>query len=298
MGNMRNDRREDNPLLQVYMKIIPAMIAAIVVIFLLVKLISGIIAPDHLILDVTYNDYEQGAVLKTPIRVAKDAAFEKEVKSMSERKSGFMDVLTLLENTAEKPEELAALDAQEAPKEEETVENGTYRFAYENTKLPDTIYVKSPEWWYPVNTQGDMTMPLEVGAKIDLLKDVGPLADVSGEAVFEITNIETVKISTGIFNISVSVTAAGKSVPSNVKLVMGDEVFEEWDGSTELVYDKETGFADRTIVFRYNRSLREDISDLLAEAVVVVEEFTVHRQFRDCEIVSNIEGLEIVQVED
>ena len=284
MGNMRNDRKEDNPLLQVYMKIIPAMIAAIVVIFLLVKLISGIIAPDHLILDVTYNDYEQGAVLKTPMRVAKDAAFEKEVKSMSERKSGFMDVLTLLENTAEKPEELAALDAQEAPKEEETVENGTYRFAYENTKLPDTIYVKSPEWWYPVSTQGDMTMPLEVGAKIDLLKDVGPLADVSGEAVFEITNIETVKISTGIFNISVSVTAAGKSVPSNVKLVMGNEVFEEWDGSTELVYDKETGFADRTLVFRYNRSLRE--------------EFTVHRQFHDCEIVSNIEGLEIVQVED
>ena len=296
MGKMKDDMKENNPLLQVYMKIIPATVAAVAAIFLLVKLISGMIAPDQLVLTATYKDYAEGAVLQTPIRVAKDAAFEKEVKSLTEKKSGFMDILVFLEGNAEKPEELAELDALENPVEEELPENGTYTFSYENTKLPDTIYVKAPLWWYPVDTEGMMTAPLKVGEKLDLLADFGPLA--CGEGAFEITGIETTKISTGIFNVTVTITAAGDAVPSDVKLIMEDDVFNEWDGSSELVYDEETGFAERTLVFRYNRSLREDISDLVENATVMVQEYTICTSFEDAEITSNIEGLTIVQADN
>ncbi len=288
MGKMKDEMQENNPLLQVYMKILPVTVAAVAVIFILVKVISGLIAPDQLVLTAKYHDFEEGAVLQTPIRVAKDAEFEKEVKSLTEKKSGFMDILVFLEGTA-------AGEPVEEEDEAAEPENGTYTFTFENTKLPETIYIKNPEWWYPVNTEGNMTAPLKVGEKIDLLKDMGPLA--CGEAAFEITGIETVKISTGIFNINVTMTAAGESVPSDVKLIMGDEVFEEWDGSSELTYDNETGFADRTLVFRYNRSLRDDISDLVDDAVVVVQEYTVRRVFTEGEITSNIEGLEIVEVQ-
>ena len=284
MGKMKDEMQENNPLLQVYLKILPLTVGAIAVIFVLVKLISGLIAPDQLILTAKYHDFEKGAVLMEPIKVAKDETFTKEIKQKTEKKSGFTDLLVIIEG-GELEEEKPGIVS----------EDGSYFFVYENTKIPETIYVKSPEWWQPVLFDEEQTIPLEVGAKINLVQDSSPLTCADG--AFEITNIETTKISTGIFNIAVTMTAAGDAVPSNVRLIMGEEVFKEWDGSSELVYNKETGFEERTLVFRYNRSLREDISDLLEEAVVAVEEYTVRRVFKEAEITANIGGVEIVEVE-
>lgn len=284
MGKMKDEMQENNPLLQVYLKILPLTVGAIAVIFVLVKLISGLIAPDQLILTAKYHDFEKGAVLMEPIKVAKDEAFTKEIKQKTEKKSGFTDLLVIIEG-GELEEEKPGIVS----------EDGSYFFVYENTKIPETIYVKSPEWWQPVLFDEEQTIPLEVGAKINLVQDSSPLTCADG--AFEITNIETTKISTGIFNIAVTMTAAGDAVPSNVRLIMGEEVFKEWDGSSELVYNKETGFEERTLVFRYNRSLREDISDLLEGAVVAVEEYTVRRVFKEAEITANIGGVEIVEVE-
>lgn len=284
MGKMKDEMQENNPLLQVYLKILPLTVGAIAVIFVLVKLISGLIAPDQLILTAKYHDFEKGAVLMEPIKVAKDEAFTKEIKQKTEKKSGFTDLLVIIEG-GELEEEKPGIVS----------EDGSYFFVYENTKIPETIYVKSPEWWQPVLFDEEQTIPLEVGAKINLVQDSSPLTCADG--AFEITNIETTKISTGIFNIAVTMTAAGDAVPSNVRLIMGEEVFKEWDGSSELVYNEETGFEERTLVFRYNRSLREDISDLLEGAVVAVEEYTVRRVFKEAEITANIGGVEIVEVE-
>ncbi|MBR5267294.1 MAG: hypothetical protein IKU20_03775 [Lachnospiraceae bacterium] len=283
MGKMREEMQENNPLLQVYMKILPLTVAAIAVIFVLVKLISGLIAPDQLILNATYHDFEKGAVLMGPIRVAKDAAFEKEIKQKADKSSAFTELLVIIEG-GEVEEEKPGIVS----------EDGSYFFVYEKTKLPETIYVKAPEWWHPIATSKEPAAPLEIGAQIDILEELGPTA--CGEVKFEITNIETTKISTGIFNINVTMTSAGDFAPSNVKLIMGEEVFNEWDGSSELVYNEETGFEERTLVFRYNRDLREDISDLLEDAIVKVEEYTVHKVYTDAEFTTNISGVEIVEV--
>ena len=285
---------EENPLARVYLTILPALAAAIVLIFAAVKLISGIFAPDQLVVDITYRDYEEGSVMKTPIRVAKDAAFEEEIKNMADRKSGFMDILVILEKTAEKSEELAELDALEEPVEEEKPEDGTYTFAFENTKLPDTIYMKTPEWWSAINTEGSMEFPLEIGSAVNVPELQG--FESSEAAEFQITNVETTKISTGIFNVTVTLTSEKEVTPSKVRLIMGDEIFEEWDGTTEVSYNADTGFVDRTLVFRYNRSLRDDISDLIAEAVVSVDECTVRKVFTDAVITTNIKGLNIVPI--
>lgn len=295
MSNMKKNMEENNPLLQVYMKILPATAIAVAAIYFFVQLISGMIAPDQLVLTAKYNDYEEGAVMQTPMRVAKDAAFEEEVKQLKEKGRSFTDLLIFFEATAEKSEELAALDAQQGlvqPVEE--VEDGTYTFKFENAKFQDKIYVKAPMWWQAAETDGTWTMPLAAGEPMILPANLAGF--VSGDAAFEITNIETSKITTGIFNITVNMTAAGDVVPSKVKLIMGDEVFSEWDGSSELVYNEGTGFEDRTLVFRYNRSLKEDISDLLDEAIIEVQEYTVRRVFEDAEITSNMTGLEIVQL--
>ena len=58
MGKMKDEMQENNPLLQVYMTILPLTVLAVAVIFLLVKLISGMIAPDQLILNAKYHDYQ------------------------------------------------------------------------------------------------------------------------------------------------------------------------------------------------------------------------------------------------
>lgn len=286
---------EENPLARVYLTILPALAAAIILIFGAVKLISALIAPDQLVVDITYHDYAEGAVMKTPIRVAKDAAFEEEIKNMADRKSGFMDILVILEKTVDKSDELAALDAQEEPVEEEKPEDGTYTFTFENTKLSDTIYMKAPMWWYAIDSSGSIELPLEIGASAAV--PAVPETEGMEAGEFQITNVETTKISTGIFNVTVTLTSEKEAAPSKVRLIMEDEVFEEWDGSSELVYNEETGFTDRTLVFRYNRSLRDDISDLLENAVVSVEEFTVRKVFTDAEIKTNINGLKIVPVE-
>ena len=277
--------KEENPLARVYLTILPLFLAAVAVIFVLVKLISGFVAPDQLVLNAVYHDYEEGAELKNPIRVAKDAAFEKEIKSMTEKKSGFTELLVFLEGTADVPDELQQFEEPEAVEEEE---NGTYQFIYESTKLPETIYVKAPVWWYPVQPEKEAVLPLREGSK----------EEAEGYGSFEITSVETVKISTGVFNVTVTMTAAGDAVPSNVKLQMGDDVFAEWDGSSELSYDRENGFADRTLVFRYNRNMRDDISDLMEDAKILIPEYTVRRAYKDCEITSNVDGLKIVVVEE
>ncbi len=284
MGKMKDGMQENNPLLQVYLKILPLTVAVAAVIFVIVKLISGMIAPDQLILTAKYNDFEKGAVLMGPIRVAKDEAFEKEIKQKTEKSSAFTDLLIIFEGGELEEEEPGIVS-----------EDGSYFFIYENTKVPETIYVKTPEWWMPVSFGEENQIPLQVGAKIDLPEDIGPLAE--GEEKFEITGVETTKISTGIFNVTVTMTAAGDVVPSDVKLIMGEEVFEEWDGSSDLVYNEETGFEDRTLVFRYNRSLREDISDLLEDAIVEVQECTVRKVFKEGEYSVNLDGVKVVEVD-
>lgn len=284
MGKMKDDMQENNPLLQVYMKILPLTVLAVAVIFFLVKLISGMLAPDQLILNAKYHDFEKGAVLMRPIKVAKDEAFEKEIKQKSEKGSAFTDLLIIIEGGELEEEEPGIVS-----------EDGSYFFTYEKTNIPETIYMKAPEWWLPVSVSKERIAPLKVGAKIDLLEEFG--ATACGDETFEITDIETTKISTGIFNITVKMTSAGEIAPSDVKLIMGDEVFEEWDGSTELVYNEENGFEDRTLVFRYNRSLREDISDLMEDAIVELKEYTVRKVYTESEITSNISGVEIVEVE-
>lgn len=284
MGKMKDEMQENNPLLQVYLKILPLTVAVAAVIFVIVKLISGMIAPDQLILNAKYNDFEKGAVLMGPIRVAKDEKFEKEIKHKTEKSSAFTDLLIIFEGGEPEEEEPGIVS-----------EDGSYFFTYENTKVPEMIYVKKPEWWMPVSFRGENQISLQVGAKIDLPEDIESFT--KGEEKIEITGIETTKISTGIFNVTVTMTAAGDAVPSDVKLIMGEEVFEEWDGSSNLVYNEETGFEDRTIVFRYNRGLREDISDLLKDAIVEVQECTVRKVFKEGEYSVNLDGVKVVEVD-
>lgn len=271
MRNMKNEMQENNPLVQVYMKVLPITAATIVVIYFLVKVISGLIAPEQLVVTACYADFEQGAVMKVPMQVATDAVFENELKSAEKQRSGFSN----------------AFDFLNFKEEEEVVseENGSYTFKYEYREAPETIYVKSPEWWYPVDTEGTVMLSVKTGAESEMIGDYG---------TFKVTDVEVVKISTGVFNIDVSITAAGDAVPSDIKLVMGGYVFDEWDGSTELVYDAATGFADRTVVFRYNREALDDISHLMEEAELMVQEYTVHRVYTDAEITTDPAGLEIV----
>lgn len=271
MGKMKDEMQENNPLLQVYMKILPLTVVAAAVIYLLVKVISGLIAPEQLILEANYADFEQGAVMTVPMKAAVDEAFTEELKSAEKQKSGFFNTLDFL-NFGSGEEEVAA-------------EDGSYAFRFEYREAPETVYVKSPEWWCPVQTDGTVVLPLENGAETEKIEDYGTI---------KITNVEIVKISTGVFNVNVEITAAGDAVPSDVKLNMGGYEFDEWDGSTELVYDEETGFADRTLVFRYNREALEDISHLVGEATLDIREYTVHKEYEDVEITSSLEGLKII----
>ena len=61
-----------------------------------------------------------------------------------------------------------------------------------------------------------------------------------------------------------------------------------------MTYDEATGFAERTVVFRFNRGNRDDISDLFDDAKIVVDEYTVRKKYTVGEISSNVDGLEIV----
>lgn len=260
----------DNPLLKVYLKILPALAAAVVVIVVLVKLITGIFAPEQIILEVKYDDYEDGALIQSMVRVAEDEAFTKELDPVVEKKSGFMNTFDFF--TVEEESGLST-------------ENGTYTFTYETEKIPSVLYVKSPEWWYPVDTDGSIVLPAEVGAATEAVTEAGG---------FTITNIETVKISSGIFNVNVTMSATMDAVPSDIRLIMDGYKFEEWDGSTDVTFDEATGFAERTVVFRFNRGSHEDISELLADAQIVVEEYTVRKKYTAGTISSNVDGMTIL----
>lgn len=275
MSNIKDEMRENNPLIKAYLRILPVTVIVAAAIYLLVRLISAFTAPDQLMLNVKYADFEQGAVLKEPMRVAFDEAFENELSYVKEKKSGFMDNFVFWDSGEEE--------------EEEANENGTYTFTYEYREIPDTLYVKAPAWWHTTDTEGNMMMPMMVGAETD---------PVTGQGSFKITNIETAKITTGVFNVTVTVSSTMDAVPSDLKLVMGGYVFEEWDGSSEVVYDEENGFAARTVVFRYNKDAREDISDLFEDATLMVQKYTVRKVYTDSEIQSNMDGLTFITCEE
>lgn len=269
----RKEEMNDNPLFRVYMVAIPLMVAVIAVIYLLVRLAFSVFGPDEMTVVVTYHDYEKGAILKEPMRVASDKAFTEELNGVKKKKSGFMDDFVFWETEDED--------------ETDADENGTYTFQYEYRDLPDTLYVQDPVWWYPVDTKGAMAIPLKTGEKTDSVSEWG---------AFEITEVRDDKITSGVFNVTVTITGTMDAVPSEMKLNMGGYIFEEWDGSTEVAYDDADGFASRTVVFRFNKDAREDISDLLADAKLIVQEYTVRKTYTDREIVSGADDVQFVGV--
>ena len=271
MSKMKDNRRENNPLLAVYMKILPATVLAVVVIFCIVKLITGLTAPEQIVLNVNYRDFEMWAEIQGAMSAATDEAFENELKYVEKKESGFYNIFDFFNS--------------EEGNDTDSAEDGNYTFTFETKEMPSVIYVKSPEWWYPIDTDGSIELSLENGAETE------PVTEAGG---FKITNIETVKISTGVFNVNVTMSATKDAVPSDIKLIMDDHEFEEWDGSTEVTYDEATGFAERTVVFRFNRGNRDDISDLFDDAKIVVDEYTVRKKYTVGEISSNVDGLEIV----
>ncbi len=271
MGKMKDGMKENNPLIQAYLKILPLTLGAIVVIFVIVKLLSGIFAPKELTVDVKFKDFEQGAVMKVPMRAAADEAFTEELELIQERKSGFMNVLDFL-NTGEEEESAEA-------------EDGSYTFKFEYKEKPETVYLKTAQWWYPYALEEAMTLPAVAGAQSAEFEEFGAVT---------VSNVEVIKISTGLFNVNVTLSAAGDAVPTDVKLEMGGYVFDEWDGSTEPVYNEETGFSDRTLVFRYNRNAEDGIDDLMKEAELEIHEFTIHREYVDFEISTGNEGFSMI----
>lgn len=270
--NKTKTEMEQNPLLKVYLKIIPAVVIAVVVIYFLVKVISGLIAPNQLELQVTYNDFEQGAVMQTAMRAAADENFEEPLTQVVRKKTGFQEIADFFNFGAEETVE---------------AENGTYTFKYEYRDELPAVYVKQPEWWCPIEME-EVRLPLAEGSS-------GVIPE-SGET-FEIKNVEVIKISTGIFNVNVTLSAGANAAPTNVQLSMGGYVFDEWDETETVSYDPETGFAERTLVYRFNRDARDDLSDLMDDAELAVSEYTAHRQYMDVEISSNVDGLSIHIVE-
>lgn len=141
-------------------------------------------------------------------------------------------------------------------------DNGLYAFIYDIDNIPDAVYIMKPCIYSLINDK-TVSIPLKQGS----------VAELNGEDWLTIENITTTKIYTGVFQIAVSITASQNAVPSVKSLKIGDVILDEFVGETisKIEFDENANYLSETFCFKYNTGAKDDISELLSDSTLILD---------------------------
>lgn len=165
----------------------------------------------------------------------------------------------------------------------------TYRFQYSYTKLPDTLYLVRPVLFVPIYPDEENPLTVELGAS-------DKSVSYKDRELFHVSSIETLSPAAGVFHISVTCEPTADAVPTEATLEAGGfRMKSRGDSGTFLyTFQADGSYQPVTLHFLYNIGARDTITDLLAHAVLYVEEASLRTDELDCNITSEISGLELV----
>lgn len=164
-------------------------------------------------------------------------------------------------------------------------DNDLYEFIYDIDNIPDEVYIMKP-CIYSLLDDKTISIPLKLGS----------VAELNGEDWLTIENITTTKIYTGVFQIAVSITAGQNAIPSIKSLKIGDVVLDELVGETEskIEFDENANYISETFCFKYNIGAKDDISDLLSDSTLTLDNIYSKVCNVDIDVSSDIDSIKLI----
>ena len=148
-------------------------------------------------------------------------------------------------------------------------------YTYQIDTIPKTIYIKAPDL-YLLSQPYSMELPCTAGNT----------ADYDGNPWFTIRSVSTEKISDGVFDITVTIDAFQDVVPFITSLkIDGITLDEIGDDPDKIMKFDNCHYVTETFLFRYNRNARNDISDILPQAVLQIE--NIHYRISDAKLTAS-----------
>ena len=143
-------------------------------------------------------------------------------------------------------------------------DRGGHEYHYQVDSIPKTLYIKAPDLYLllqPYSAEVPCT--------------IGNVANYNGAPWFTVRSISSEKISAGVFDIKVTIDAFQDVVPSLTSLKIDGVTLNEIRSDPDKIFKFDNyHYATETLLFRYNRHARDDISDILPQAVLQIEDIS------------------------
>ena len=154
-------------------------------------------------------------------------------------------------------------------------DRGVEEYTYQIDTIPRKIYIKAPDL-YLLSQPYSAEIPCTTGNTLDY----------DGHPWFTIRSISTEKVSTGVFNIKVTIDAFQDVIPFITSLkIDGITLDEIGDDPDKIMKFDNYHYTTETFLFRYNRNARDDISNLIPQAVLQIKD--IHYRVSDARITAS-----------
>lgn len=162
----------------------------------------------------------------------------------------------------------AALDRnfrEELPLLESSInDDGIYIFQFGCENLPSKIYLAPPSLLVVQRFEASEAVAFALNSEDRTIYE-------KDSPFFEITSIESTRISAGVFQIDIHIVPAPNRYPWDVSLILGDTSLPQiFGGTVAYSFDSTSGFEPNTLGFRYNTGARDQIDSLLDDAVLII----------------------------
>ena len=166
------------------------------------------------------------------------------------------------------------------------LDRGAEEYTYQIDTIPKVIYIKPPDLYL-------LSQPYSA----EIPCTAGNTADYNGAPWFTVRAVSTEKISAGVFDIKVTLDAFQDVVPLMTSLKIDGIILNEIRDDPDKIMEFDNfHYTTETLLFRYNRHAREDISDLLPEAVLQIDDISYRISNASITASCNIPDVNIVIV--
>ena len=142
---------------------------------------------------------------------------------------------------------------------------GAEEYTYQIDTIPKVIYITPPDLYL-------LSQPYSA----EISCTTGNTANYNGDPWFTIRAVSTEKISAGVFDIKVTLDAFQDVVPFMTSLKIDGIILKEIRDDPDKIMEFDNfHYTTETLLFRYNRHAREDISDLLSQAVLRISNASI-----------------------
>lgn len=170
--------------------------------------------------------------------------------------------------------------------------NYVYRFMASDESEMDTIYVQPPTLYKSVETTR-VQVPLSEGQSAQTATEVVN-TDMVEATWFSIDTINIEESSANLYLVRINISSNSSDLPRRARVKIGDT---EYGGLTVLHFDEENNFTNGEFLYYINADSEMEVSTMLEESSLVVENALIRISETETRSSSNIKLLPVVMIE-